>query len=300
MGQPVQVLFITLNESNMAAHLHSIRQTLERSGEDVVSALYQLNTLLDYSTREEVIKAAEVISVQLLFDCLTSNDEELVEVCCGALGKIFKALEPQKVCMYRGYIELGLQHPFERVRQTCLDTLASLIGDPNVQEMVTTSTVFHLVTQTVGDPSLKCANVTSNILFNLATQNKCSGDALAVELQGIMHKDSVVRCRVYELAAKIAVSDDTLLGSMASILVGMVQELVSDDVLVQLNCIELLILLLESSGGRQFLEQHQIVAKIHSLLSMNRAVMLIPGIARELIFSLPPPPPPPPPPPLSR
>lgn len=266
----------------MAAQLHSIKQTIENNGEDVVSALYQLNTLLEYYTREEVIKAAEIISVQLLFDFLTSSDEELVEVCCGVLGKIFKALEPREVCLYRDYIELGLQHPFERVRQTCLDTLASLIGDPNVQEMVTTSTVFHLVTQSVGDPSLKCANVTSSILFNLTKQKKCSDDALAVELRGIMQKDSVVRCRVYELAAKIAVTDDTHLASLTSILVGMVQELGGDDVLVQLNCIEMLILLMESSGGRQFLENHGVIAKLHILLSVDLAMMYIPGIAKGI------------------
>lgn len=264
----------------MAAQLHSIRQTLEKNGEDVISALHQLNTILDYSTREDIIKAASIISVQLLFGFLSSSDEELIEICCGALEKILKVIEPQEICQHRGYIELGLQHPFERVRQTCLDTLAAFVGDPNIQEMLNTPTVFHLVNQTVGDPSLKCASEASNILFHLATERKCNGDALAAELQGVMHKDSIVRCRVYELAVKIAVSNDTQLACLTSILLSLVQEVDNNDVLVQLNCVELLVLLTGSLGGYQFVVNHQIVAKLHSLLSMDQyplAMMFVPG-----------------------
>ena len=269
-------------KNNMAdVQLFSIKETLEKNGDDAVSALHQLNTLLDYSTRAEIINTASIISVQLLFDFLRSSDEELLEVCCAALEKILKALEAHVICQYRVYIELGLQHPSERVRQTCLDTLAVFISDPSIQQMVTTSTVFHLVTQTVGDTSLKCANVASNILFSMATGSICSMETLAAELQGIMCKDTTVCCRVYELAVKIATSNDTYLAPLTSILAGLAQELDGDDVLVQLNCIELLILLMESSGGQQFVASNQIATKLHSVLSAADqnplGMMLIPG-----------------------
>ena len=267
--------------------LLSIKESLEGSREDVTSALNKLNTLLDYSTRTEITKATSVIPVEVLFDLLSSSDEELVATCCAALEKIFRVLEAQDICQYRGHIELGLQHPFEEVRQTCLDTLMVHSSDPRVQQMVNTSTVFHLVTQTVGDPSLKCANMASNILFNMATVDKCNTDVLAAELKGVMHKDSTVRCRVYELAVKISASNDTHLASLTSILAGLVQELQGDDVLVQLNCIELLILLMGSHGGLRFLENHKVTAKLHSMLTTDQnpfGMMVIPGKYACLLF----------------
>ena len=90
-----------------------------------------------------------------------------------------------------------------------------------------------------------------------------------IDLDALTKKSDIVRYRVYDLAVEV-----TLQGGQQSFefisstgfLDRLVGELAGDDVLTKLNCIELLIQLLDSKEGAAFLESNEILSKLHSLL----------------------------------
>ena len=136
--------------------------------------------------------------------------------------------------------------------------------------------MFHLVTQVLGDDSLQCATLASKLLLQLLTTpvSLLVGvrEALILDLEALTKKSDIVRYRVYELAVEV-----TLKGgeqafefiSSTGFLQQLVDELSGDDILVKLNCIELLIQLLDSKEGATFLESKQVLSKVHSLLVLS-------------------------------
>ena len=255
--------------------LESIRASLQ-PGQDPLEALRDLNTLLE--TNPSSAFSAEVansLPLAQLFSILSlsSGKTEIIYRTCAVLDKIFSALPAPEVASYGQWIELGLQTSEESVKKTCLRVLDKHSSDPAVKELLTTPTMFHLVTQVVGDDSLECATIASNLLLKFLQTPPSLGvsvrEALVLDLEALTRKSDTVRYRVYDLAV-----DATLQGghqsfdfvSSTGFLDSLVSELSGDDVLTKLNCIELLIKLLDSKEGAAFLESNQILSKLHSLL----------------------------------
>lgn len=255
--------------------LESIRASLQ-PGQDPLEALRDLNTLLE--TNPSSAFSAEVansLPLAQLFSILSlsSGKTEIIYRTCAVLDKIFSALPAPEVASYGQWIELGLQTSEESVRKTCLRVLNKHSSDPAVKDLLTTPTMFHLVTQVVGDDSLECATIASNLLLKFLQTPPSLGvsvrEALVLDLEALTRKSDTVRYRVYDLAV-----DATLQGghqsfdfvSSTGFLDSLVSELSGDDVLTKLNCIELLIKLLDSKEGAAFLESNQILSKLHSLL----------------------------------
>lgn len=249
-----------------------MRRALE-TGQNVVPALQNLNTLLEAtSSRTEVLEIASFVSLQLLFSCLNTADEKQIQPCCAVLDKIFSNMSPLEIHEYSQYIELGLQHYSAEVKKLSLWILEKNSALESVQAVILAPTMFHLVTQCVGEPNLECAKLAMAILLEVAKNPKMMDvklkQALLIDLEGLMGKNDTVRYRVYEIAVKM-----THLGGEAFAFIhttGLLQKLISElelsDVLVKMNCLELLVNLLESDEGAQFLEASQVLAKLHSLL----------------------------------
>ena len=150
------------------------------------------------------------------------------------------------------------------------------------------TTMLHLITQVLGDSSLECATLAAEIFLQVV-RNPQELDvkrrqAFLVDLEGLLSMSDIVRYRVYELAVKMALgSGDTFEFVQSSgLLQRLVKELDLDDVLVKMNCIELLATLMESSEGVQFLESEQVIRRLHAqLLSAQQdpfGSLIIPGV----------------------
>ena len=141
-----------------------------------------------------------------------------------------------------------------------------------MRKMITSCTVFHLVTQIIGDDSLKCASLASNMIHSLLkhpnTLDPPLISGLLIDLEGLAGKSDIVRFRVYDLVVKIAHNGEG--GFKFSVSTGLLQRLLSElesgDVLVQMNCVELVLSLMELREGVKFLESHQLVRVMYSLL----------------------------------
>ena len=255
--------------------LMTVRQRL-RDGENVSDALHTLNTLLAATgSGARIQEFASFLSLQLLFETLStvaSSSEELRSLTCRILGKMFASLPPEEVCKQRLYLELGLQHDREEVRRLCLDAISGHLGAAGVREMMGSQTMFHLVTQIVGDDSLHCAGLASELLLAVlahpASLDPAVRSGLLIDMEGLVAKSDTVRFRVYDLVVRLSLSNDESFEFAVStrLLHRMLEELQSGDVLVQMNSVELVLSLLDGKQGASFLERQGVVGTMHGLL----------------------------------
>lgn len=268
--------------------LSAMLQDLQ-SGENVVSTLQSLNSLLEATpSSADVLEIASFISLRLLFNYLSTTDEDQIQACCPVLDKIFSKMPVADMCQYEQYFELGLQHTSEDVRKMTLRILRKNSSHEELQAMIVAPTMLHLITQVLGDSSLECATLAAEIFLQVV-RNPQELDvkrrqAFLVDLEGLLSMSDIVRYRVYELAVKMALGSGDAFEFVQSsgLLQRLVKELDLDDVLVKMNCIELLATLMESSEGVQFLESEQVIRRLHAqLLSAQQdpfGSLIIPGV----------------------
>ena len=273
------------------------------SGKNVTEALQSLNTLLEASP--EVSKVQEVaafFSLPLLFSTLqttppssssssssSSSDEDHTRLASSVLGKVLAALPVSQLAQISEYIELGLQHPSEDVKRMSLNLLMSKQSEQGMEAMIVAPTMFHLVSQLLGDENLQCAKQASAIVLHFASHPHVLSppvqDSLSLDLGTLMRVNDTVRYRVYELAVQVVLRggpEAFELINSTGVLEGLIRELDLDDVLVKLNCIQLLVDLLENHDGMRFLESAQVLGKLHSLLLASQqdplGAVIIPGM----------------------
>lgn len=277
--------------------LDRIKASLQ-PGQNLLEALHDLNALLE--TNPSSSFASEVafsLPLSHLFSILhlSHGDSQVIYRTCAVLDKILSALPACEVAAYGQWIELGLQTSEESIKKACLCVLKKHSSDPAVHTLLAAPTMFHLVTQVVGDDSLECAKIASNLLLqflivplSLAASVR---EAFLIDLGSLTKQSDVVRYRIYELVVEATVKGGERsfeFISSSGFLHQLVDELSGDDILVKLNCIELLIQLLESKEGAAFLESNQVLSKLHSLLISAQTDpfgdVIIPGASTLLYF----------------
>ena len=275
------------------SRVRSLKNSLETKGEEF-KALQALNTLLDCSSSNaEVLQVCSVIGPQDLFIFVsTGNSSDELDLVCSVLTKMLNAFPSTELVRMSRHIELGLQHLYKGVRKMCLKLIREKVEmDEVICEMVLQPTMFHLITHLVSDECLECAKYASNIILLL--MNNSSGfllissnlrEGFSIDLEGVMGKSDTVRFRVYELGVKISsISREAFeFINNLGLITKLIGELESDDVLLKLNCMELLQLLMESPHGVDFVESADVLQKLHhSLISTQDdpfATVLIPGM----------------------
>ena len=261
------------------------------AGHNVLPALQSLNTLLEVAhSRSDVLEVASVVTPQLLFRCLNAahGDDDLIGPCCAVMDKIFSSMSPVEVANYCQYVELGLQHASPEVRKVSLQALKRNSHSDAVRAVVLAPTMLHLVTQVVGDDSLECARLATDVFLAVVAAPQQLDvklkEAFLIDLAGLMAESDTVRYRVYDLIVTLALRDDEAFTFVQSthLLHKLVGELELDDILVKLNCIELLMSLLDSLSGFAFLKATNVLGKLHSLLlSVQQdplGSLIVPGI----------------------
>ena len=267
-------------------------------GQNVLESLQDLNALLEGNpTAAFASEVASSLPLSRLFYLLSQHAgaSQLIHRTCAVLDKVLALLPGSEVATYGQYIELGLQTSVENVKKTCLGVLKKHSSDLSVVSMMCAPTMFHLVTQVIGDDSLQCAKMASDLLLQFLTTptSLVSGlrESLVIDLQALMKKSDIVRYRVYELCVEAVLKggrDSFDFVSSLGFLNQLVAELSGHDILVKLNCIELLTQLLDSDEGAGFLETNEVLDKLHSLLVSARqdplGDVVIPGKLGEHVL----------------
>ena len=263
------------------SRLVKLRDKLQ-TGEDIKDTLDDLNTILESaSSNTEVLQIVSIVNPQLLFSYLANNEQVGLQAwnkICSILSKMLHAFPLSGIANMSQEIELGLQHSYEGVRILCVKLLWNKVSEP-LHAMLLRPTLLHLVTQLLGDQSLECAQSALKILEYLLTKPDTSSaivsselkDGLLLDLNGLVAKGDVVRFRVYELVARLAKtggnSSTFELLESAGFVSDLIGQLESPDVLIKLNCLELLQTMAETTRGLEIVNSSDVLRKLHLLLS---------------------------------
>ena len=244
------------------------------SGHDLVVALQDLSALLNspsFSLRE----LAPYIPAPLLFGCLSTVNEEQILLCKGILKKLLSLEKADAVIThYHDFVIEGLNHPQFEVREFCLGELERCSASINgLLALLGNVDVLVYTARALSDENLSCVKLATHTLINTAKHD--SGleilfqHQIQSEFDELLTKKDVIRFRVYELMVSIQALSERAFKSCrnSGVLEKLAKELDGDDILVQLNCIELLTQLADSGkNGLMFAEESGIVTRLNNLL----------------------------------
>lgn len=244
------------------------------SGHELVVALQDLSALLNspsFSLRE----LAPHIPAPLLFGCLSTTNEEQILLCKGILKKLLSLEKADAVIThYRDFVIEGLNHPQFEVREFCLGELERCSASINgLLALLDNVDILVYTARALSDENLTCVKLATNTLINTAKHD--SGleilfqHQIQSEFDELLTKKDVIRFRVYELMVLIqALSERAFKSSRNSgVLEKLTKELDGDDILLRLNCVELVTQLADSGkNGLMFVEESGIVTRLNNLL----------------------------------
>ena len=272
--------------------VESLKRLLQENKERF-DALQSLNTLLESCTNSEVLQICSIVNPHQLFLLLDNNEpnaSEEIKAVCSVVSKMLLAFPSPELAGLYQFIELGLQHGEECVRVMTLRVLLARIDSKEVVGMSIRPTMFHLITQLLGDESLDCAKHSDKVIVKLIDSPEGSYilssliKGLDVDLKGLMNKNDTVRYRVFDLVVAISSLDESFFQTFKQL--GYMDMLISDletnDVLLKLNCLEVLEVLMGSLYGCGYVRSSDVLVKLHCLLELVDcdpfASMLVPGM----------------------
>lgn len=253
-----------------------------QNAQDPVPILSEMNTLLE-SNAPEILPVLPRVPLLAIFACLESSNGGQVETTCSVLNKLFGALPVSTFHELSNFLELGLQHPDRRVAVLCLLQVKRCCNDPSTLPLVLAPTMLHLVTQLMGHEQLEVVKATYTILALLCKEERTRRVILDERRAGfmgdvehLMRKSSTVRFRVYDLFTEIAMSSASAFRDVCGtgVLTQVTKELEDHDILLKLNCLEVLIRLLASPEGYHFIDESDVVKKLHDVLQNRNADLL--------------------------
>lgn len=244
------------------------------SGHDLVVALQDLSALLN-SPSFGLRELAPYISVHLLFGCLSTTNEEQILLCKGILKKLLSLEKADAVIThYHDFVIEGLNHPQFEVREFCLGELERCSTSINgLLALLDNVDILVYTARALSDENLTCVKLATNTLINTAKHD--SGleilfqHQIQSEFDELLTKKDVIRFRVYELMVSVQALSERAFKSCqnSGVLEKLTKELDGDDILLRLNCIELLTQLADSGkNGLMFVEDSGIVRRLNNLL----------------------------------
>lgn len=251
-----------------------VQRISNSSGQELMVTLQDLSALLNspsFSLRE----IAPHIPARLLFGCLSTTNEEQILLCKGILKKLLSLEKADAIIShYHDFVIEGLNHPQFEVREFCLGELERCSATVNgLLAILDNVDILVYTTRALSDESLACAKLATNTLINTAKHE--SGleilfqHQLQSEIEELLTKKDVIRFRVYELMVAVQVLSQKAFDCCrkSGVLEKLAKELDGDDILLRLNCIELLTQLADSGmNGLTFVEESGIVNKLNNLL----------------------------------
>ncbi|XP_045203324.2 26S proteasome non-ATPase regulatory subunit 5-like [Mercenaria mercenaria] len=273
----------------MAAPINSLIDSLPNK-EDKIEVLSDLKALLGNIPVQSICSVVANVSFSSVFDCLSTENREQLELCCDVLNKLLKALSPDVVLtQFQDEIKTGLTNDEAAVRKLCISEIER-ISREMVNELLQYEELVIQVVKTMADDVLEVAKIAGNTLVNIGGSTgsitTLYGGAVMSALQDILSSNDTVRFRVYEVI--VTISSQSISGlhscSESGLLQQFLNELHRDDILVQLNCLELLSDLALVEHGLTYLDQQGVLATLENMMRSSEsdplAGFLVPGLIK--------------------
>ena len=277
-------------EERIAQHVQVL--SAGTSEENVLKSLQDLSILVDSRTlNSEQLQA--LIPPSLLFRRLALNRTSEISYCIVVLKKLLNYMKPEIILTeYEFEAMQGVNHPSVEVRQLCLHQVERCVQtNSGVLKVIQNLDLLNFVIRNLGHADMGCAKVATNILLGLSRHS----DGLALlldanhesEFSELMKSNETVCFRVYELFVKIFEAKQEAYEKLKPIFVSLAAEVNSDDVLVQMNCIELLTDLIGINEVAYHVpEETGVNQKLYNILTSSEsnplAGLLMPGKSVEI------------------
>ncbi|XP_058463668.1 26S proteasome non-ATPase regulatory subunit 5 [Malaya genurostris] len=216
-----------------------------------------------------------------LLNCLEDANSEQTMLACDILSICLSNLSIDEPAEVKNVIEKSLSHVNPKVQIFGLRELRRLLGsqpDSFANETLILLVIKCLASEetSVGTPSID--------LLVLLLPRFVHLRGVQENLETLLRKNETIRCRLYEVAVKLARQSSELLDSMEKLLQHAVRELNVDDVLLQLNVLQVLSELAVNNHGMAYLENNgvfdNLLRKIDKLDEDPMAPILIPGLMK--------------------
>ncbi|XP_025404940.1 26S proteasome non-ATPase regulatory subunit 5 isoform X2 [Sipha flava] len=236
---------------------------------NVVDILIDCNIYLSKLNRSQLLKTANLIDLDLIFECLNTTDQKQIDITCLLLQKLLPILASKHAFnKFSVSIERSLKHPNETVKATILSELEKILiinNDVDLQGDLPCTIVDCLTSTniTVSYNAVKC-------LKHFPSVETLSTPLIVTKLQSLLAMDSKIRTRVHDLLIHWARSVDALaLISSKGLFSNLVKDITYPDVMMQMVTLQMLIPLSTIEHGFDYLNSIGIISGIYRLLSSS-------------------------------
>ncbi|KAI7883270.1 hypothetical protein K492DRAFT_144143 [Lichtheimia hyalospora FSU 10163] len=241
-----------------------------------IDSLTAFNSVLHDVSLEQaqsIFSAVPLANFYLVFGSLDNEDNEeqqLSSIMCVVIGKLLRPFSYDMIMQDENnhtFLSQGLNHFSPEVRQLSLEQVAKCLDSSSSMHQVATSTIFPFVLTTIAFRDTGVANraidIAAKIGFN---KPECLFVNNASIIRGLQETSDAVRFRVYDLIIRVAGSSDDAfrMAESSGFLVPVLDQVNSDDILVQLNAIELLKEVAITPCGLDFLERSGVLQMLAS------------------------------------
>ncbi|XP_046844074.1 26S proteasome non-ATPase regulatory subunit 5-like isoform X2 [Xenia sp. Carnegie-2017] len=256
--------------AQIARHIEVISSSM--SGENVVKSLQELILIVD-SRNFNGEQLLELIPPSLLFRRLSSSDRNgEIKHCSILLKKLLNYMKAEEVITKYGMEAMqGVNHPTVEVRELCLHQCERCVQTNNgVLKIIENVDLINYIIRNLAHSDMGCAKISRDILVSVSRH----GDGLALLLQAntqsefaeLMKESDTICFRVFELFVKIFEVNQDSFEKFQAIFNSFVAKINSNDVLLQMNCIEMLTdLIIINDTAFQFAEETGVSQKLYDL-----------------------------------
>ncbi|CAL1545585.1 unnamed protein product [Lymnaea stagnalis] len=273
-----------------AAITSLVNQLQQISVGSKIQALDELKTAITALPLPDLRRILPNLSINNVFECLNTQDKQEQKVCCEVLDRMLTTLSPPTVVInFHSHLLRWLRLPDDSLKALCLPQISRLSKEVPSQlcqyEDLVEAVADQLTSDSpeVGPPAV---TVLTNIGEDPLGLQVLFRDPILGKIVEAMQKNDITRFRIYQIATDLSKTSSAALNF--SVAAGLLQELLrevqANDILVQLNAIELISDLAQSSHGLAFLDHQGIVGKLEEMmLGLNENPMmglLLPGLIK--------------------
>ena len=238
----------------------------------------------------------ENADLTVVFDCLNASGEKEIIAASEILGQILEMIDGFSVLTkYKACLNRCLSHPHPAVRIMVLKFLRKCTASAeSLQELAKAENLLVETTKCMADEDNTVAKEVKLLFYSMALARGTELVNSMPFIQPILpllqeilnHEKEVYRLRVEELMVMIAKISPEMTERVANagFLQRLCQEMLTDDVLVQLNALEILSDFAESNHGLLYLTNQGVLKAMDKLLqdssSSPMASYLLPGFIK--------------------
>uniref|UniRef100_T1J7S9 26S proteasome non-ATPase regulatory subunit 5 n=1 Tax=Strigamia maritima TaxID=126957 RepID=T1J7S9_STRMM len=275
----------------MAGSLDALADLLSRLriDGDAVLILKELKTALLSLPIDDLEGLTRNVSLAPVFDRLNSSDKQQIGLACDLLTSMLTSLPPNCIMpQFQTELHRGLLHPEPFVKEMVLKQIKRCVQQ---QAFLDNGRDIAMITvRLIGDDNLSVAKHASEVVVDLNKTvtgfNLIFAPSVVCQMKDLLAKNDTVRFRMHEVIVKIATHSTQGLTKCEEwdLLSYILNEYQLNDILIQLNCLELLSDLAMAEHSLYFLETKGVINDLEKLLqqeSMNGVSgFLLPGLIK--------------------